>query len=84
MIGANARGWDVVLARLPEFDQLHTIVGMLKTVALSTETVLGATNAAVREELESGTLVRLWQNCFTCSSDEASLIVGLIHRAVVG
>ena len=33
--------------------------GMLKTVALSTDTVLGATNAAVREELESGTLVRL-------------------------
>ena len=33
--------------------------GMLKTVALTTDTVLGATNAAVREELESGTLVRL-------------------------
>src|ERR1700704_4616346 len=33
--------------------------GMLKTVALSTDTVLGATNAAGREELESGTLVRL-------------------------
>ena len=33
--------------------------GMLKTVALTTDTVLGATNAAVREELESGALVRL-------------------------
>ena len=33
--------------------------GLLKTVALTTDTVLGATNAAVREELESGALVRL-------------------------
>ena len=33
--------------------------GVQKTVALSTDTVLGATDAAVREELESGALVRL-------------------------
>ena len=33
--------------------------GMLKTVALTTDTVLGATDAAVQEELESGALVRL-------------------------
>lgn len=33
--------------------------GVLKTVALTTDTVLGATDAAVREELESGALVRL-------------------------
>src|SRR6516225_2394176 len=33
--------------------------GMLKTVALTTDTVLGATDAAVREELESGALFRL-------------------------
>jgi len=33
--------------------------GLLKTVALTTDTVLGATDAAVREELESGALVRL-------------------------
>src|ERR1700757_1983505 len=33
--------------------------GMLKTVALTTDTVLGATDAAVREELKSGALVRL-------------------------
>ena len=33
--------------------------GMLKTVALTTDTVLGATDAAVREELASGALVRL-------------------------
>jgi len=33
--------------------------GMLKTVALTTNTVLGATDAAVREELASGALVRL-------------------------
>jgi hypothetical protein len=32
---------------------------VLKTVALTTDTVLGATDAAVWEELESGTLVRL-------------------------
>jgi DNA-binding transcriptional LysR family regulator len=40
--------------------------GLLKTVALTTDTVLGATNAAVRGELESGALVRLvvhgWQS----------------------
>jgi DNA-binding transcriptional LysR family regulator len=33
--------------------------GVLKTVALTTDTVLGATDAAVQEELASGTLVRL-------------------------
>ncbi|MGN8063309.1 LysR substrate-binding domain-containing protein [Ralstonia sp. 22111] len=33
--------------------------GVLKTVALSTDTVLGATDAAVREELEIGALLRL-------------------------
>jgi len=33
--------------------------GVLKTVALTTDTVLGATDAAVREELDSGALVRL-------------------------
>ncbi|CAJ0799052.1 HTH-type transcriptional regulator HdfR [Ralstonia mannitolilytica] len=33
--------------------------GVLKTVALTTDTILGATDAAVREELEAGTLVRL-------------------------
>jgi DNA-binding transcriptional LysR family regulator len=33
--------------------------GVLKMVALTTDTVLGATDAAVREELESGALVRL-------------------------
>ena len=33
--------------------------GVLKTVALTTDTVLGATDAAVKAELETGTLVRL-------------------------
>jgi DNA-binding transcriptional LysR family regulator len=33
--------------------------GVLKMVALTTDTILGATDAAVREELEAGTLVRL-------------------------
>jgi hypothetical protein len=33
--------------------------GILKTVALSTDTVLGATDAAISEELEAGTFVRL-------------------------
>jgi len=33
--------------------------GVLKTVALTTDTVLGATDSAVQEELESGALVRL-------------------------
>lgn len=33
--------------------------GVLKTVALTTDTILGATDAAVREELEAGALVRL-------------------------
>jgi DNA-binding transcriptional LysR family regulator len=32
---------------------------VLKTIALTTDTVLGATDAAVSEELESGTLIRL-------------------------
>jgi DNA-binding transcriptional LysR family regulator len=33
--------------------------GVLKMVALTTDTILGATDAAVREELEAGSLVRL-------------------------
>jgi DNA-binding transcriptional LysR family regulator len=33
--------------------------GILKTVALTTDTVLGATDAAVSEELEAGTFLRL-------------------------
>ena len=53
-----------VLLGLPEGQEATIALecdnyGLLKAVALTTDTVLGATNAAVREELESGALVRL-------------------------
>jgi len=53
-----------MLLGLPEGEEASVALecdnyGVLKTVALTTDTVLGATDAAVQEELDSGALVRL-------------------------